>query len=149
MLYPLLMTSASGEGGIRCLLVRAGEYLCALPLNQVRRVVATLTTHPLPGAAPELLGLAEFAGEALPVLDLACLVNAPAGAASGQPVTVVVWAGPPAERELVGLAADEALAIVELPLHALTETRLGLVSGEALQAGRPVRVLNLEHLGAT
>ncbi|MGV8040300.1 MAG: chemotaxis protein CheW [Thermoanaerobaculaceae bacterium] len=142
------MSSASGKGGVRCLLVRAGEYLCALPLNQVRRVVATLTTHPLPGAAPELLGLAEFAGEPLPVLELTRLVNAPAGAASPRPVTVVAWAGPPAERELVGLAADEALAIVELPVGALAGTRLGLVSGEALVDGVPVRVLNLEHLGA-
>ena len=42
------------------LLVRAGEYACALPLAQVRRVVRSLTVHPLPGAAGELEGLAEF-----------------------------------------------------------------------------------------
>ena len=38
------------------LLVRAGEYACALPLAQVRRVVRSLTVHPLPGAAGELEG---------------------------------------------------------------------------------------------
>jgi chemotaxis signal transduction protein len=32
------------------LLVRAGEYVCALPLASVRRVVRALTVHPLPGA---------------------------------------------------------------------------------------------------
>ncbi|HPC83284.1 MAG TPA: chemotaxis protein CheW [Thermoanaerobaculaceae bacterium] len=142
------MTTASGEGGIRCLLVRAGEYRCAVPLNQVRRVVASLATHPLPNAAPELLGLAEFGGEPLPVLELARLVGAPEGAASPHPVTVVAWAGPPRERELVGLAADQALSIVEVPVGSLAGGQAGLVSGEALVDGAPVRVLNLEHLGA-
>src|SRR4030095_9713675 len=40
------------------LLVRAGEYACALPLPAVRRVVRALTVHPLPGAMGELEGLA-------------------------------------------------------------------------------------------
>ena len=38
------------------LLVQAGEYVCALPLVSVRRVVRSLTVHPLPGSAPELEG---------------------------------------------------------------------------------------------
>ena len=59
--------------------MRAGEYACALPLAAVRRVVRALTVHPLPGAAGELEGLAEFGGEPLPVLNLARLVNALAG----------------------------------------------------------------------
>lgn len=142
------MSSGSSEGGIRCLLMRAGDYLCGVPLNQVRKVVPALTTHPLPGAAPELLGLAEFAGEALPVLDLIRLVNAPVGAAPARPVTVVAWAGPPNDRELVGLACDEAVSIVELAAGAVVGPRVGTVVGETLADGVPVRVLNLEHLGA-
>lgn len=142
------MIAASGEGGIRCLLVRAGEQVCALPLGQVRRVVAALATHPLPGAAPELLGLAEFAGEPLPVLELGRLLNAAPGPAPIRPVTIVAWAGPPAERELVGLAADEALSIVEVPVASLAGIQTGLVRGEALAGGIAVRVLDLERLGA-
>lgn len=142
------MSATSRESGVRCLLARAGEQVCALPLNQVRRVVAALATHPLPGAAPELLGLAEFAGEPLPVLDLRRLIDAPPGAASAHPVTVVAWAGPPAGRELVGLAVDEVLSIAELAPGALAGTPAGLVSGEALAGGVAVRVLDLERLGA-
>ena len=61
-----------------------------------------MPVHPLPGASPELLGLAEFTGEPIPVLDLGRLVNAPPGARPTSPVTVVAWAGPPRARELVG-----------------------------------------------
>lgn len=150
MMYPCNMMSAPGHSAaVRCLLVRAGDHLCALPLNQVRRVLAALAPHPLPGAAPELLGLVEFAGEPLPVLDLRQLVGAPAGAAPDNPVTVVAWAGPPTDRELVGLAADAALSIVDLPLADVVGSPAGLVRGESLADGSVVRVLNLECLGGT
>lgn len=139
--------AASDAAAIRCLLVRAGEHLCAVPLNQVRRVIAALASHPLPSAAPELLGLAEFGGEPLPVLDLRRLVDAPAGASPTHPVTVVAWAGPPTSRELVGLAADAAISIVDVPAAAVAGVPRGLVAGEALVDERPVRVLNLEQLG--
>src|SRR5215208_3550285 len=88
------------------LLVRAGEYSCALPLTAVRRVVRALTVHPLPGAAGELEGLAEFGGEPLPVLNLARLVNSPPGANPAYPVTIVTWVGPADAREMIGFAAD-------------------------------------------
>jgi len=98
------------------LLVRAGATVCALPVAAVRRVLRPLPLHPLPGAGPALRGLAEYAGEPLPVLDLARLLAAPPGGAAACPVTVVAWAGEGAGRELVGLAADAALAVVaELP----------------------------------
>ncbi|HEY8021341.1 MAG TPA: chemotaxis protein CheW, partial [Thermoanaerobaculia bacterium] len=100
------------------LLVRAGEYVCALPLHSVRRVMRALPIQPLPGAAAELRGLAEFAGEPLPILDLARLVAAPPGANPSFPVTIVAWAGPAAAREAVGLAADAALEVVDLPAGA-------------------------------
>jgi chemotaxis signal transduction protein len=89
---------SNGRGGLSTgshLLVQAGEYVCALPLVSVRRVVRSLTVHPLPGSAPELEGLAEFGGEPLPVLNLARMVNAAPGANPSYPVTVVVWAGRP------------------------------------------------------
>jgi purine-binding chemotaxis protein CheW len=135
------------------LLVRAGGYVCALPLGAVRRVVRALAVHPLPGGAPELKGLAEFAGEPLPVLDLARLVGAAAGGAghAGAPVTIVAWAGPAEAREMVGLSVDAALEVVEVA----PETVVGgvggassLVAGEAAVRGQVVRVLDLAALGA-
>jgi purine-binding chemotaxis protein CheW len=129
------------------LLVRAGDYICALPLAAVRRVLRALTLHPLPGSAPELKGLAEFAGDPLPVLDLARLARAPQGANPIFPVTVVVWAGSGESRELVGLAADAALAVVQLSAASVGGDG-GFVAGETVVAGQVVRVINLERLGA-
>jgi chemotaxis signal transduction protein len=129
------------------LLVRAGEYVCALPLASVRRVVRALPLHPLPGAAPELKGLAEFGGEPLAVLDLARLVQAPPGANPACPVTVVAWAGPADGRDLVGLAADAALEVVDVPPGSTVGGDGGLVLGEASVGGEVVRVLDLAALG--
>lgn len=140
---------AQGElgGVVRCLLVVAGEHHCAIPLNQVRRVTKALSPHPLPGGTPELLGLAEFEGEPIAILDLKRLVNAAPSATPPHPVTVIAWAGPPNAREAVVLAADAAESIVELTMTDVVGGRSGLVWGEAAIAGRPLRVLNLELLG--
>jgi chemotaxis signal transduction protein len=147
------------------LLVRAGEYVCALPLAAVRRVVRALPLHPLPGSAPELRGLAEFGGDPLPVLDLARLARAPQGANPVHPVTVVAWAGSGEERELVGLAADAALDVAYIGGAARAEAGVeagaegeagaagivggdgGLVAGETVVAGQVVRVIDLQALG--
>jgi purine-binding chemotaxis protein CheW len=129
------------------LLVQAGEYVCALPLRSVRRVLRALTIHPLPGATDELKGLAEFAGEPLPVLELARLVGAPPGANPSYPVTIVVWVGPQEARELAGLAADAALEVAEVQLTSVVAGDGGFILGEALVDGAVVRVVNLEALG--
>jgi chemotaxis signal transduction protein len=106
-----------------------------------------LPIQPLPGAAAELRGLAEFAGEPLPILDLARLVAAPPGANPSFPVTIVAWAGPAAAREAVGLAADAALEVVDLPAGATVGGDGGLIAGEASVGDEVVRVLDLEALG--
>ena len=129
------------------LLVRAGEYSCALPLTAVRRVVRALTVHPLPGAAGELEGLAEFGGEPLPVLNLARLVNSPPGANPAYPVTVVTWVGPAEAREMIGFAADAALEVVHVPSDSIVGGDGGFILGEAPVGGEVIRVLNLEALG--
>lgn len=138
-------------GGIRRdgthLLVRAGEYSCALPLTAVRRVVRALTVHPLPGAAGELEGLAEFGGEPLPVLNLARLVNSPPGANPAYPVTVVTWVGPADAREMIGFSADAALEVVHVAADSIVGGDGGFVQGEAPVGGQVIRVLNLEALG--
>ncbi|HVN77141.1 MAG TPA: chemotaxis protein CheW, partial [Thermoanaerobaculaceae bacterium] len=96
----------------------------------------------------ELLGLAEFTGEPIPVLDPRRLVNAPAGARPAAPVTVVGWVGQQSSHELVGLAADAALEIVTIAPSEGRAAEAGAVCGEASVAGRKVRILNLESLGA-
>jgi chemotaxis signal transduction protein len=129
------------------LLVRAGQYLCALPLGEVRRVLRGVVVHPLPGASAELRGLAEFGGEPLAVLDLAKLVRAPQGANPLYPVTVIAWIGRGDSRELVGLATDGALDVVRLAAEASVGGDGGLIRGEAVVAGDVVRVLDLAAFG--
>jgi chemotaxis signal transduction protein len=143
---PLEMPAAARAEATH-LLVRAGEYVCALPLAAVRRVLRALPVHPLPGAAPELKGLAEYAGDPLPVLDLARLARAPQGANPAYPVTVVAWAGGADARELVGLAADAALAVAHLEAAAMVGGDGALVAGEAVVGGQVVRVIDLAALG--
>ena len=55
-----------------------GATTAAMPALAVRRVVRALELHPLPGAGEGLLGLFEFGGEPLAVLDLARLLGGPA-----------------------------------------------------------------------
>jgi chemotaxis signal transduction protein len=128
------------------LLVRAGQRVCALPVGAVRRIVRALTVHPLPGAAPELLGLAEFAGEPLAVVSLARLIQAPPGANPVYPVTVVVRVGGDDNGELLGLAADAALDVVELADGAIVGGDGALIRGEAPHGEEIVRVLDLAAL---
>jgi len=145
-----LVGTGRRRGGLSAgshLLVQAGEYVCALPLRSVRRVLRALTVHPLPGATDELKGLAEFGGEPLPVLELSRLIGAPPGAKPAHPVTIVVWVGPQDARELVGLAADAALEVSEVQLTSVVAGEGGFVLGEALVDGAVVRVVNLEALG--
>lgn len=129
------------------LLVRVGEQICALPVGAVRRVVRALTVHPLPGARAELAGLAEFAGEPLPVLDLGRLIGAPIGPHPLFPVTVVVWSRTEEGREAIGLAADEALEVVDLSASSWLPAS-GFLAGEALLGEQVVRVLDPDRLGA-
>ncbi len=142
--------AAEAEGGTAShLLVRAGQRVCALPIESVRRIVRALTVHPLPGGSEELLGLSEFAGEPLPVVSLARLIQAPAGANPVHPVTVVVWVGEGEGRELLGLAADAALDVVHLPSAGIAGGDGGLVRGEGPLGDEAVRVLDLAALGRT
>ena len=134
-------------GASRCLLVQSGEYRCALPLHQVRRVLRAIPVSPLPQGSHELLGLAEHGGEPLPVFDLARLVEAPPGPNPEAPVTVVAWGGRGEDRELIGLNADAALRLCDIDPTAMVSVDRGLVRGEVLIDGEPVRVLDLEALG--
>lgn len=122
------------------LLVRLGETVAALPARDVRRVLRAVKVHPMSGAGEGLLGLAEFAGEPLVVLDLARLAGVETPAGPPPPVTVVAWIGPEAEREIVGLAVDEALEVTALDGAAIA-------GGEALVGGVPVRLIDLERIG--
>jgi purine-binding chemotaxis protein CheW len=139
---------AAAEATRRYLLLSAGDRLAALEARVVRRIVRALPVTPLPGARPALLGLAEFAGEPLPVLDLAQLLAAGPGPPPAFPVTVVVRLGSGASAELVGLAADAALDLVSIAPGAVTPSGEGIVVGEVALPQGTAEVLDLSRLAA-
>lgn len=144
------MNNTPGQAALRgrFLLVMAGDHVCALPLERVRRIVPALKVHPLPATDPRLLGLAEYDGEPLPVFDLGALVQAPVSGTAEYPITVVAWAGPSDELEAVGLTADRALGLAEHSGDEIVGRDAGFVRGEVGMSGRLVQLLDLSALGA-
>ena len=60
---------------------------------------------------------------------------------------MVAWTSQGHDRAIVGLAADAALAIVELAEDDAGVAPAGVIGREVALEGRTVRVLNLEGLG--
>lgn len=135
---------AREEATRRFLLLAAGDRLVALEARRVRKISRALPVTPLPGARPQLLGLAQFAGEPLAVLDLAQLLGAGPGQPSRFPITVVIWAGE--DKELVGLAADAALALVSIADNALIPVGEGIVAAEVALPQGTAEVIDVARL---
>jgi chemotaxis signal transduction protein len=125
--------------------VRSGEIRCALPADRVRRVARDLICHPLPGGRPHLLGLAQFGGEPMAVLDLYALVT------GGEPrlnprATVILDPNRLRERSVLGLGVDEAIHVISLPKAAGEFYGEGLVRGTVMSDGHQVTVLSPDVL---
>jgi chemotaxis signal transduction protein len=114
----------------------------------VRRVVRGLACHPAPGARPHLLGLAQFGGEPLAVLDLNALVTG-GTPRSDHRATVILgrhgaWSG-----AVLGLAIDEALRVETLADPPQPGSPNPLIEGTLTVDGDSVKVLNTAHLFST
>jgi chemotaxis signal transduction protein len=129
----------------RYLLVRSGGLSCALLASDVVRVVRRLRCHAVPGSRSHLVGLAQYGGDPLPVLDLQALVEQGTSSARHQS-TVILGRGRRRDRSVLGLAVDEVLRVVALPERAVEDSESGLV-GEAIQIeGEEVKMLNTQQL---
>ncbi len=135
-------------GRRRFLIVRCGELRCALDLASVRRVRRNLPIFPVPGAKPELLGLSQWRGEPLAIVDLVCLLGEGRSEAGSASVTIIVRVGENDDNELLGLAVEEALDVVRIPQDKVSGSGKGPVAGEAAVGPDVVRVLDLTALGA-
>jgi len=98
------------EGDRAFLLVRSGGSCYALPADEVRHVIRGLACYPVPGGRAHLLGLAQFAGEPLAVLDLHSMVEG-AAPQSHHRATVILGRGARDSWTAVGLAVTEALRV--------------------------------------
>lgn len=133
-----------GTGDRRFLLVRSGSLKCALPASDVLRVVRGLISYPVPGSQPRLLGLAQYGGEPLPVLDLHAVVDgSPSG--SRHRSTVILGRGQHRDRPLVGLAVDDVLRVVSLASGSVAVAE-SEIAADAKIEGEEVKVLDTRRL---
>jgi chemotaxis signal transduction protein len=133
------------EGHERFLLVRAGSLSCALPASDVVRVVRQLRTHPVPGSGSHLVGLAQYGGDPMPVLDLQALVERGVSNARHHS-TVILGRGGARGHSILGLAVDEVLRVVNLPEMCAVDPGPELVGETVELEGEEVKVLNTQYL---
>jgi purine-binding chemotaxis protein CheW len=79
-------TAARGTGGSpqHWLSFHLGGQLYAAPLSQVSEVIRVGEVTPVPGSAPDLLGVRHLRGHIVPVMDGRARLGLPAGEASHQ-----------------------------------------------------------------
>jgi chemotaxis signal transduction protein len=109
--------------------------------------VRGLTCHPVPGGRPHLLGLAQYGGEPLAVLDILALVSGGAPRANNR-ATVILGSEPRGARTVLGLAVDEALRVASVPEIPDSRPGDGLVRGTVSLQDRQVKILNTSVLFA-
>ncbi|MFC2144378.1 chemotaxis protein CheW [Acidobacteriota bacterium] len=129
----------------RFLIVRTGSLSCALPASDVVRVVRQLRIYAVPGSRSHLVGLAQYGGDPMPVLDLHVLVERGVSNARHHS-TVILGRGRKRGHAVLGLAVDDVLRVVDLPQSAAVGSDSGLVGETVELEGEEVKVLNTQHL---
>jgi purine-binding chemotaxis protein CheW len=118
--------------------LRVGVESYALPVDAVIEVTMLEASTPLPGGPPELLGLQNLRGHALPVYDLGAYLG---GGAAAEPARMVVVSE---NGRRAGFAIDEVTGVGPLP--ARTDSDADLLSGSVLEGEQLVGVLAVARL---
>ncbi len=118
--------------------LRGEEY--ALPLTDIREIVAVPETTPVPNMPPAVRGVANLRGRVVTVIDLAAHLALPASEET-QPLIIVAEKG----NELFGLLAHEAREVLRIEPSEQQETPETLRSHPGAHALKGVIV----HKGAT
>jgi len=92
-----------------------GGRTFALPVDEVREVVRSLETTPVPLAPPSVLGLAHLRGQIATAIDLRRRLDLPPRAADDPQVNVVVQGA----DGLVCLAVDDVGDVIDVPPNAV------------------------------
>lgn len=129
----------------RFLLVRTGSLRCALPASDVVRVERRLRCYAVPGSRSHLVGLAQYGGDPLPVLDLHVLLERDVSKSRHQS-TIILGRGRKRGGSVMGLAVDEVLRVVDLPKRAAGDSNTELVGDTVELDGEKVKVLNTQQL---
>jgi chemotaxis signal transduction protein len=110
----------------RCVVVRLGATLLALPATAVGEVVGGAVVQKMAGLASGFLGMGRWRGRDLPVLDMARLLNLPQ-ASDGTPWLLVLQQ----EARVLGFPVSEILAVRSFDAAALQR---GAALSDAMQA---------------
>jgi purine-binding chemotaxis protein CheW len=122
------VAEAVPAGALQVLECSVGEQRCLIELPWLREVLPLRDLLPMPMSAQDLLGLAQWRGRMLPVLDLAALLGVPEGTA------------PPARRLLVLASGTIVLALAATEVHGLQP----LAAGEVEHRSQPLDKLRPE-----
>jgi purine-binding chemotaxis protein CheW len=120
--------------------LRVGAESYALPVEAVIEVTMLEASTPLPGGPPELLGLQNLRGHALPVYDLGSYLGGHATPNAAR--MIVVSDG----GRRAGFAIDVVTGVGPLPER--TDSDAELFSGSTLDGDRLVGVLAVDRLFA-
>lgn len=123
----------------RLLTFEIGDTLYALPIASVREVVAVDRIASVPTRAPDCVGVMNYHGDALPVVERSALLGLPEAEPS-EPEQVLVISGPGNSAARLGLLVDKVAGLVD---SGRVPTRgVDLVVERRPVEGRVVSVLN-------
>jgi purine-binding chemotaxis protein CheW len=141
--------SRDGSGGV---LLRLGGSRFAVAMAGVAEVTALPAVTRLPGAPGWLVGVANWRGRMLPVIDIRSLVGVPVTPLASSARLVVVMSGPRAEvtaglvAEAVPGVYDVAIDALSAPPATLPPEAARLVAGQVSDALGPIAVLDVPAL---
>jgi purine-binding chemotaxis protein CheW len=95
-----------------CFTIRSGEY--AIPIERVQEILQYEGLTPVPGTPPEVRGVSNHRGSALPVFDLGRKFGLREATPTGLTCTLVVEAKLAGEAVRVGLLADSVREVLEI-----------------------------------
>jgi chemotaxis signal transduction protein len=91
------------------------------------------------------VGLAQYGGDPMPVLDLRTLIE-PGVSIARHHTTVILGRGRRRDHAILGLAVDEVVRVVNLPKRFAVEPDSDLVGETVEVEGENVKVLNTQQL---
>jgi purine-binding chemotaxis protein CheW len=139
--------SASQRQGRQYLVISLGKQRYATPLEQIREVVDTKPSLPIPNALPYVDGIVDLRGQILSVLDLSKIIDETSSGTVNR-ATIVVET----ENGLIGLSVEDLHEVVTLQPNQImlegTQTGEGRLStvGMVRLDGHLVTLLDLSDL---
>jgi len=128
------------------LLVRAGGEDFAVPVAPIVRVLRNLSFYGVPGGRSPLIGLSQYAGEPVPVIDLVG-VGRGAGGGGGHPIVVLLRCGQDLAPAIIGAAVDEVVRLVSIGNLDHPRVIDGPVSEPVVVDGAKMRLVEPRHIG--